>query len=242
MSFLLRRAPMAIQPRAKPPKPPESQLVPCPFPDQWGPGLQQTRVCTFNYGLPFQWECTPWQTVGGQCNPVPPKPPEQQTLPCPAGQIGTGIQQSRVCVFDYTAGVWNCTAWQTVSSDCQPAAVVFNTPSQHFVPPLSGTGYFAGQEQTYGPVSVVSQGVTMTLTYHVYVQGDESNPPMVRLSDLTVTFNPPQVGTIQVYWDRDYASFSDKPADPSGTTQWLQVPNSEWTANATAFQITLLLA
>jgi hypothetical protein len=188
MSFMLRRAPMAIKPRAKPPRPPETQVIPC-TPGNIGAGITQTRVCTFDYGLPFSWSCTPWTTI---------------------------------------------------HEDCSPAIIQFITPLADFDPSLGGSGVIPGQEQTYGPYTVNSGGYSMTLTYHVYVQGDENNPPIKRLSDLTIVTTPlGTVGTLEVFWDRDYASFPNKPVDPSGTTQWLEVPNSEWTDNASQFTINL---
>lgn len=190
MSFLIRRAAMAIKPRVKPPRPPESQTIPCPS-THTGTGIHQTRVCTFDYGLPFTWNCTPWTTVSTDCTPLP------------------------------------------------PPVIPFVTPTADFVPTLSGHAIFPGQEQTYGPHTVNNGGYSMTLTYHVYVQGDESNPPMERLSDLTIVLSPVPTGILEVYWDRDYAHFPNKPVDPSGTTTWLQVPNDEWTANASTFTITL---
>lgn len=190
MSFMLRRAPMAINPRAKPPKPAEIQVLPCP-PGTIGPGITQTRVCTFDYGLAFNWVCTDWQTV---------------------------------------------------ISNCQPAAIQFVTPDEHFVPPLSGHGGEPGDEQTYGPYTVPNSGYNMTLTYKVYITGDGDPEPDTRLSDLTITLDPVPVGTLEVYWNRDYATFPNKSVDPSGTTQWLRVPNDEWTANSTQFTITLYIS
>lgn len=240
MGYLARKAVAAIQPRVKPPKPAESQTVPCPFPGEWGPGIQQARVCTFNYGLPFQWECTPWQDVGGACSPVPPKPAEQQTLPCPEGSTGTGIQQSRVCTFNYTSGVWECTNWQTDSEDCVPSAFVTNL--QNFVPAFGGTFIAEGLEQTYAPPPVVVGGITMTLNYHVFVTGTAEEANLQRTSTLSISFSPagPVAGkTANVTWDRDYASFAPNPVQPDGSALWFDIPNSEWTDNATTFTVTL---
>lgn len=125
-----------IHPRAKPAKPSESQVVPCDPSTSWGPGYTQSRVCTFDYGLPFQWNCTDWVTTGGTCNPIPPKPPESQYIPCPPGFSGfTGQYQTRVCTFNYTSGVWECTGWATQSSDCIPNAidVTFTFPTAAYV-------------------------------------------------------------------------------------------------------------
>jgi len=111
----------SIVPREKPAKPQESRVVPCDPATSWGPGYNQARVCTFNYGLPFQWECTDWVTVGGSCSPIPPRPSEAQYVPCPPGSSGfTGQYQTRSCTFNYSTGVWNCTGWVTQSSDCIP--------------------------------------------------------------------------------------------------------------------------
>lgn len=234
----------SIRPRAKPAKPAESRNVPCDPETTWGPGYDQTRVCTFNYGLPFQWECTDWVTVGGICNPIPPKPAEAQTIPCPEGYIGAGQDQTRVCTFNYSTGVWECTAWNTVAFNCTIATFVMATANQEFDPPLSGGAMVPDQEQTYGPAVASSSpaGYSMTLTYHVYVVGEEGS--LERLSDLTVAVTPiPPVGsTLSVAWDRPYATFPTGATDATGSYTWSAVPNDEWTANESIFTVTMNLA
>lgn len=170
----------------------------------------------------------------------PAKPPEIQVLPCPAGQLGT-ITQERVCTFDYgLAFNWSCTEWQTTIEDCQPAEIDFITTLQPFDPPMSGHVVEEGLEQTYGPTSVTNGGYTMTLTYHVYVKSYPPPTNLAAVSDLTIVFDPPASGTINVFWDRDYATFPSQTADPSGTNTWLEVPSSEWTSNQSQFTITLV--
>lgn len=167
-----------------------------------------------------------------------------QVIACPVGMIGTGDHQQRtVTGFDYgLAFNWTYGPWQSVNNDCHVPVYPFNTPSNNFVPSLSGTAVIEGMEQTYGPYTVVNGPYSMTLTYHVYVTGTEAEANLARVSDLTVVLSPVPTGTLNIQWDRDYASFPDKPVDPSGTTTWLNVPNSEWTDNATSFTVTLTVS
>lgn len=172
------------------------------------------------------------------------KPPQvtTQTIACPIGQIGTGDHQERaVTGFDYGLPfTWNYGPWVSVNNDCQDPIYTFVTPLQDFDPAFGGSAMIPGLEQTLGPVTTFSGPYTMTLTYHVYIDGVE--PALERISDLTITLSPVPAGTLSVAWDRDYASFADQPVDPSGTTSWLAIPNSEWTDNASSFTVTLTVS
>lgn len=166
-----------------------------------------------------------------------------QVIACPIGMIGTGDHQQRtVTGFDYgLAFNWTYGPWQSLFTDCHAPVFPFTTPNQDFVPSFGGTDVSEGQEQTYGPVNATSSPYTITLTYHVYVIGTEAESNLARVSDLTIAITPIPSGTFSIAWDRDYATFPDKAVDPSGTTTWLAVPHSEWTANGTQFTVTLTL-
>lgn len=243
MSSFAVRSIAAIQPRVKPDMPPTTQHVDCPYPSEWGPGLDQTRTGTFNY-VTFAWDMTPWVTVGGQCQLVPAKPAETQHLDCGPGFTGPGYDQARTCTFNYTTGVWECTPWVTVGGSCVPAQIVFTTPSEHMVPSMGGSPSGEDQVQDYGPYSVTNGPWTMTLTFHGYTEvvgtdSETGDDIYAGFCDLTVAIAGATGRTVSVAWDRDYATFPDVVLDASGEAHWLHRPLSEWTDNPTSFTVTL---
>ena len=89
---------------------------------------------------------------------------------CPASYAGsTTLRQS----YDYWSdgSSRNVSGWVTSANNCVPAVVEFVTPNEFFNPPRKGRDF--GRGQTYGPYTVTSQGITMTLYYNIYsvVQG-----------------------------------------------------------------------
>lgn len=187
---MMHHAATAIKPRQKPPKPPETQTLTCPA-GMTGTGIVQTRVCTFNYGLPFQWECTPW------------------------------VEQSR---------------------DCVPIVIEFITPTEDMVPPIGGSTGEGSASQDYGPYTVPNGSYSMTLTFNGYnevIPGTDP-PGYIGYCDLTITITGAQQGdTVSVLWDRDYATFPDMTLDATLTAKWVKRLLSEWTANGTHFDVTL---
>lgn len=237
----------AIRPRVKPTEPATSQHVDCPYPGQWGPGLDQTRTGTFNY-VTFQWDMSGWTTVGGQCQVVPASPPTTQHLDCPEGYTGTGIDQNRTCTFNYTSGAWECTDWVTTTENCTIAQVQFVTANIEMSPNIGGGPTSLDDVQDYNPPPVAANGYTMTLAFHAYTiedPPDQDPPSYVARCNLTITVVPDS-GTpsaagrnINVFWDRPYATFPDQTLDGSGATGWSAVPLDQFTQNETSFTITM---
>lgn len=187
-----------------------------------------------------------WQDTDEECQGY-----EERHMVCPVGYRGT-ITDRRL-ISTSGPGTYDYGPWYTVQNTCVPDVVILTTPNVNFSPPRSGKSVRAGQSQIYGPHTVSDRGVTMTLTYYVYVMktgqhyectgggGDAGNEScgMVdtynRFSDLTIQLNV--AAYVEVYWDRPYSSFGPKYTNSGGTATWVNVPNNEWTDNPTMFTV-----
>lgn len=222
--------------KPKPVSPSSSNWSPCPT--GWvGSGQYYARNVTWDVNNQV-WIVGGWYQTNFDCKlPPPPDTDTNRTLPCPAGQTGSGIKQERTAIWipDGENGHWEFGEWVTISTDCHVVqAISFTTANATPSPSYTGGSPGPAGKAQYYSGSGTNGAYTMSLSLKVVSDGS------MMWSELAISCSGPNVAgaSISVSWDRPYSSFPSTTLNSAGSASW-RVSNWQWTGHGTSFTVTI---
>jgi len=172
--------------------------------------------------------------------PKPPPPGAQQTISCPVGFDGTIVQQRSV-TWVVNGQYWAVGPWQEVQNNCIPQEVRFTGPN---VRPTRGftdwdeeldpEGQTRRATGTYGWYSISNSGYTCTFRT-VFTSANNRFVPWNGRGTMDADISIPGAGgrRCRLFWDRDYATFSEIRLDANGNGSYRGVYSDDGAENPT---------